>query len=85
MDAEEIYRLTKQQPFQPFRVHVSDGTQYDILHPDRILIGKRALYVGVGGVDSGPAQKIEIVSNIHFTRITPLKTERKSRESREAG
>ncbi|MCK6486045.1 MAG: hypothetical protein HUU22_04250 [Phycisphaerae bacterium] len=85
MDAEEIYRLIKQQPFQPFRVHVSDGTKYDILHPDRILIGKRALHVGVGGVDSGPAQKIEIVANIHVTRITPLSIDQTSRSRREAG
>ena len=69
MDADELYQKVRDRPFEAFRIHISDGTAYDVKHPEQIMIGRRSSYVGLG---DGPFQKIAVVSNIHITRIEPL-------------
>ncbi len=38
MRLEDIRNLTRAQPFQPFRIHITTGGSYDIDHPDMILV-----------------------------------------------
>lgn len=71
MDAPELYRKLREHPFEAFRIHVSDGTSYEIKHPEQIMVGQRSCYVGMGNGE-GPFQRIAVVSNIHITRIEPL-------------
>jgi hypothetical protein len=44
---EELRRLLRQRPFQPFRVHVTDGRTFDITHPDWNMVMNRALTIGL--------------------------------------
>jgi hypothetical protein len=73
MEAEEIHRTLKQQPFQPIRIHISDGASYDITHPDQVIVAKRWLHIGLGGVNGGPFQNIAVVTNLHITRLEPIR------------
>lgn len=72
MDPDELFTTVRKQPFEPFRLFVSDGTAYDVRHPDQILIGRRSCHVGLRGRGEGPFQRIAIVSNVHITRIEPI-------------
>ncbi len=72
MDPEELFARVKKQPFEPFRIYVSDGESYDIKHPDQIMVGRRSSYVGISRNGEGPFQRIAIVSNLHITRLEPL-------------
>ncbi len=72
MDANELHEKVRKQPFEPFRIHLSDGKAYDVAHPEQIMVGQRSSYVGIPGRREGPFQKIATVSNIHITRIEPL-------------
>lgn len=71
MDANELYQKVRDRPFEAFRIHVSDGTAYDVKHPEQIMIGRRSSHVGLGDGE-GPFQRIAVVANIHITRIEPL-------------
>ncbi len=79
MEADELYAKVKQYPFEPFRIHLSDGKAYDVRHPEQIMVGRRASHVGIGGNAEGPFQRVAIVSNIHITRIKPLDGEKSRR------
>lgn len=72
MEAEEVILSVRRQPFEPFRLCISDGTGYDILHPDQIVVGERASHVGLGGNGDRPFQRIAIVANVHITRLEPI-------------
>ncbi len=78
MDADELYRKVRERPFEPFRIHVSDGNAYEVKHPEQIMIGRRSSYVALGDGE-GPFQKIAVVSNIHITRIEPLDGDKRKR------
>ena len=72
MDAEELVTRVRQQPFEPFRLHVTDGRTYEVKHPEQIMVGRRSSHVGLGSTGDTPFQKIAIVSNIHITSLEPL-------------
>ncbi len=79
MDADDLFRALKAQPFKPVRIYVSDGSHYDVKHPDQAILDRRAIYVGMGGRGEGPFQRIAIVANIHVTRLEPLNNRRRRR------
>ena len=72
--APEILRDSlKQQPFEPFRIVLTDGVGYDIRHPDLLLVGKRAAIVGLAGDGSEPYfERTVKVDLLHISRIEPL-------------
>ncbi len=65
MNQEDLIKAIKQSPFVPVRLKLSNGTVYDIRHPDAILIEKRVAAVA----DSG---SISLVSLIHINEVTPI-------------
>ncbi len=73
MRVEEISRLLKRKPFEPFAIYMSDGASYPVKHPDQIIITPRAAYVGIGGNGREPvAQDVVICDLVHITRLGPV-------------
>ena len=48
----EIRSRLREQPFVPLRIVTSSGQSYDVAHPDLVLVGHRALIVGVPSNDN---------------------------------
>jgi hypothetical protein len=51
MTTEEIQRLRSAQPFEPFRVLVADGRQYDVRHPENIASVGNGRLIAIGMED----------------------------------
>ena len=47
MSPQTLKDFLKQQPFKPFRIVQSDGTGYDVRHPDMLMVGLREAIVGL--------------------------------------
>lgn len=45
-NAEVIKGRLNQKPFRPLRIIVSEGSSYDIYHPDLIWVGWSSLQIG---------------------------------------
>ena len=73
MSPEELRDSLRQQPFEPFRIVLSDGGCYDIRHPDLLWVGARTAYVGLTGQPGQTfferAVKVDL---LHITRLEPL-------------
>jgi len=72
MDAEKLFEIVKRRPFEPMRVHLSDGKHYEVRHPEQLLVSRRWSYVGLNGGGSGPFQDTAIIDNVHVSRIEPI-------------
>jgi hypothetical protein len=46
VQADELRRLKRQRPFQPFRVHLQDGRVYEARYPNLILVSDGGLTLG---------------------------------------
>jgi hypothetical protein len=43
---EQIQERLRERPFRPLRIIASEGLQFDINHPDLVLVGRRDLMIG---------------------------------------
>jgi hypothetical protein len=77
MHPEEIRKHVRKQPFRPFRVFMSDGSKYDVHHPELILVARREVFITtVLGEDDIP-ERVAWCDPIHVTRIEPLNGNRR--------
>ncbi len=68
--ANDLHARIHQQPFTPLRIFTSSGQNYDITHPDLVLVGRRELTIGTAS-NSNP-KYYETVSRISILHITDI-------------
>ncbi len=86
MFLDDIRLRVRKHPFEPFRIYVSDGSHYDVLHHDFVLLTARYVTValGVAKSDDYPDRVVDIDPS-HITRLEPLRNRRGPRRARRAG
>ncbi len=82
MDPDELLEKVRHRPFEPFRIFVSDGTAYEVAHPEQIIVGRRSSHVGIPGNLESPFQRIAIVASVDITGIEPLDGKKRKRASK---
>jgi len=75
MQRETVREWLKRQPFQPFRVYVSDGRTYDVRYPRMNLLAQTYIKIGIPAPDI-PSEIVcdhtEYVRLNEITSIEPL-------------
>jgi hypothetical protein len=68
MNAEELARAVKAQPFVPFRLHMSDGRTFDVSHPELLVVfpGMRRLAV----LAFPKEEAVELIDLLHVTSLS---------------
>ena len=47
MTAEKLQEYLHRQPFQPFRVFLSDGSMHDVRHQEMALLTRREVIIAI--------------------------------------
>lgn len=72
MRPADLLAFATRRPFEPFRVHLTDGTVYQINHPELVMAGERTAIIGV---PADPAdrhfERYETVALAHIVKIVP--------------
>lgn len=69
MRPEDLREFNRRQPFEPYRICTTDGKQYEILHPDQVLVSRSRVVVGD---PEGISERFSHIALIHITRIEEL-------------
>jgi hypothetical protein len=74
MGQTDFAEWLQRRPFRPFRIHVTDGSTYDIRHPDQVVCMLLAVWVVTPGADpSGvPWDLPTTISLQQISRLVPL-------------
>jgi hypothetical protein len=73
MSPVEILDALRQRPFEPFRLHLSDGSAYDVRNPELCMVGLSTVVIGL--TRSAGEELFERTIRLdvhHVTRIEPL-------------
>ena len=75
MRTEDIREFTRRQPFEPFRLTLTDGRTYEVRHPDLIMVGRSTVVVGLPpeGVSEGVYDVSVTVDLLHIMQVEPLR------------
>jgi hypothetical protein len=47
MAPQDIEDAVRRRPFAPFRITLTEGSTYEVRHPELCMVGRRAVIVGV--------------------------------------
>ena len=74
MRPEDVLQLLRRRPFEPFRIHVSDGTKFEIRHPELAIVERSKVIIGVPGPEGldGPVERSIFCALLHITQLEPL-------------
>lgn len=70
MRPDDLLELLRAAPFEPFRIHLSDGASFDIRHPDMAIVQRSKVIIAVPGPEGpdGPAERTVRCALVHSTR-----------------
>ncbi len=74
MRQESILHWTRKQPFEPFAVQMTDGTRYEVRHPDMIMPmrGEVFLMALPRANDPNRGDKAIRLSYFHITKVEAM-------------
>jgi hypothetical protein len=74
MRPDDVRPKLRIQPFQPFRIRLSNGNTYDVPHPDLVMVGRSSITIGTPAPDlpGGVYDTAVTVSLLHVAEFLPL-------------
>jgi hypothetical protein len=70
----DLIDVLRKRPFVPFRIRLSDGTVYDVRHPELVMVGLGSAIIGIppAGKTQPIFERTENVSLEHIVKLVPL-------------
>jgi hypothetical protein len=78
MTLQDLQSALHQRPFKPFRLYVSGGETFDVLHPELCVPGYTSVFLGFPSpqdADSPVYAHYTIIDLAHVIRHEPLDAE----------
>ena len=74
MRTEDLREFLRRQPFQPFRLTLTDGRTYEVRHPELAMVGRSTVAIGVPAAgESEPIyDRLVTVSLLHVMQAEPI-------------
>ncbi len=73
MAPEELASALRRQPFVPFRITLTEGSTYEIRHPELCVPGRRSAFIGIAAPDD-PDRLFERSVTIDLLHIVRLES-----------
>lgn len=70
MRPEDILQLLRTRPYEPFRIYLSDGSKYEVHHPELAIVERSKVIIGLPGPQGpdGPVERSVFCALMHITR-----------------
>ncbi len=68
---DDLRQLLRAAPFEPFRIHLNEGQQFDVHHPEFISISRSAVHLAVPTDSDRPHHHV-IVQVRNITSVEKL-------------
>ena len=70
MRPTDLMNVLRARPFRPFRLVMSDGTVYEVRHPEIVIVARSTAVIGDPAPDSPEmAERYDIIGLAHIVRI----------------
>ena len=76
MAPEELVAAVRRRPFVPFRIALTEGTTYEVRHPELCMVGRRSAVIGLSSPSDaeGLFDRSVTVDLLHIVQIEPQQT-----------
>ena len=79
MRPDEIRAHLRKQPFRAIRIYISDGSSYDVRHPELRLVTQTEVVIALDPGNDAIPERSAYCDPVHITRIEPLDGSKRKR------
>jgi hypothetical protein len=76
MNSEKFREHLRKQPFQAFRLFMSDGASYEVVHPEFALVAQREIAVALPPRTGDMPERFVYLDPLHIVRLEPIEEEK---------
>ena len=76
MTADTFREILHRAPFEPFRIVMSSGESYNVMHPEMVLVSARSLVLAIPDSSHPEGERLAFCSYIHIAHVEILKPSR---------
>jgi hypothetical protein len=76
MTADTFKEIQHRTPFEPFRVVMSSGESYNVVHPEMVLVTSKALVLVIPDPTRSDGERLAFCSYLHVAHVETLKPSR---------
>jgi hypothetical protein len=71
---QDLAAELRKRPFEPFRIHTTEGVSYDVRHPEWVMVSpsRVMIFVPMTGETLPIFERYDSIALIHITRLEPL-------------
>lgn len=76
MAPEELTAALRRRPFVPFRITLTEGSAYEVRHPELCVVGRRSAFVGFPAPNDPELlyERSVTFDLLHVVKLEPLET-----------
>ena len=72
MSPDRILDHLRRQPFRPIRIYLSEGSSYEVAHPELALVTRREVVIALPEAEGALPDRSVFCDPLHITRIEPI-------------
>lgn len=72
MSPDQIRNHLRREPFLPIRIYMSDGSSYEVRHPEMAMVTRREVVVAIPPTHGDMPERTVFCDPLHITRIEPV-------------
>ena len=76
MTAETFREILHRMPFEPFRLVMSSGESYNVMHPEMVFVAARSLILAIPDPSHSEGERLAFCSYLHLAHVEILKPSR---------
>lgn len=76
MTADTFREILKRTPFEPFRVVMSSGESYNVMHPEMAFVSAKALILAIPDPTASEGERLAFCSYLHIAHVEIMKPSR---------
>ena len=73
MTADTFRQILRRAPFKPFRVVMSSGESYNVMHPEMAFVTARTLILAIPDPTHPEGERLVFCSYLHIAHVEVLK------------
>ena len=82
MRPRDIATHLKKEPFRPIRLFLTDGSHYDVRHPEMLMVSPTEMVIGLQPGEDKVVSEFAYCDPIHVVRIEPINGARAPRKKK---
>jgi hypothetical protein len=73
MTAETFREILRRKPFEPFRIVMSSGESYNVMHPEMVFVTAKSLILALPDSTQPEGERLAFCSYLHLAHVEVLR------------